>query len=788
MKTFTKNYKNLLFICLFIISSAGLSAQTTISGHIISWEGNPVSNAAVAISGDENALVLTNGEGYYEFNTSQSSGNYIITPYGGVINPYNGISTFDVVLWSKHFNGTDLLDSPYQIIAADTDGNGVLELADSLAYRDLIMGFINSFPGPSIKFVTSDFVFPNPNDPFETAYPSAHSLNLSGVDVTNMDFVAIRTGDLNGSAVNGGIVLNPCAISCGTIKGNVRFDQNNNCLPDIPESADRLLEGWIVKAVAGSLEYFGVTDANGNYNINAFPTDYTVTVLAPNNLWSICENDQMVTVVENTESTIDFRATSEASCAVMEVDMGTPFLRRCFENTYNIDYCNHGTVTAEDAYIEVTFDSFFTVLNTSIPWTSQNENTYTFDIGDVPFNECGSIQVQVEVSCEAELGQTHCSTAQVFPDSICGPLPALWDGSNIEISGQCTEETVAFQVTNTGDPMTVPVEYLVIEDDMIMMNGDTDPIQLGAGQMRDFEFPANGSTWRMEVDQTPNHPLNAMLSAAIEGCGVNGDGTFSLGFVTQFPQYTSGPSVDIDCEENRGAFDPNDKSAIPTGHGEEHYIERNTDLEYRIRFQNTGTDTAFNIVIRDTLSPWLDPATVNPGVSSHDYRFSMLDSNILVFTYPNIMLPDSNVNEAASHGFVKFNIAQRPDNSIGTVIENKAAIYFDFNEPIITNTTFHTIGENFLDIINNIISTPDRHFDIKLYPNLISTSTVLNLEGYTLTDGTFLLYDSQGRLLRTQRFTGNSLSFYRDGLATGLYFFEIRDGGQQLSNGKLVVK
>ncbi|MCB0556652.1 MAG: hypothetical protein KDD02_24110, partial [Phaeodactylibacter sp.] len=63
----------------------------------------------------------------------------------------------------------------------------------------------------------------------------------------------------------------------------------------------------------------------------------------------------------------------------------------------------------------------------------------------------------------------------------------------------------------------------------------------------------------------------------------------------------------------------NDKQGFPRGYGDEHYIYPGTDLEYLVRFQNTGNDTAFLVVIRDTLSEFLDIATVRPGAASHPY-------------------------------------------------------------------------------------------------------------------------------------------------------------------------
>ncbi len=128
----------------------------------------------------------------------------------------------------------------------------------------------------------------------------------------------------------------------------------------------------------------------------------------------------------------------------------------------------------------------------------------------------------------------------------------------------------------------------------------------------------------------------------------------------------------------------------------EHFIEPNIPLDYQIRFQNTGTDTAFTVAVRDTLSTWLDPTTVRPGAASHPYTWTLSGAGILTLTFAHILLPDSNVNEVASHGFIQFSIDQQKDLVLGSLVENRAGIYFDFNAPVMTNTVFHTLGHDFL--------------------------------------------------------------------------------------------
>ncbi|MBK9629212.1 MAG: DUF11 domain-containing protein [Flavobacteriales bacterium] len=103
-----------------------------------------------------------------------------------------------------------------------------------------------------------------------------------------------------------------------------------------------------------------------------------------------------------------------------------------------------------------------------------------------------------------------------------------------------------------------------------------------------------------------------------------------------------------------------------------------------IRFQNTGTDTAFNVVVTDTLPSTLDPATISLVTASHANTWSLQGQGTLKFILPNILLPDSNVNEPMSHGLISFRIRPKQPLTAGTVIENIANIYFDFNPPVIT--------------------------------------------------------------------------------------------------------
>lgn len=139
------------------------------------------------------------------------------------------------------------------------------------------------------------------------------------------------------------------------------------------------------------------------------------------------------------------------------------------------------------------------------------------------------------------------------------------------------------------------------------------------------------------------------------------------------------------------AYDPNDKIVTPAGIGPNGYILPETPLEYLIRFQNTGNDTAMLVVIRDTLDTNLDWTSLQPISSSHDVSIWIENGGVLVCEFNDIMLPDSNVNFLGSQGYIKFKIEPKSDLSVNTEIANSADIYFDSNPPVITNSTLNTI-------------------------------------------------------------------------------------------------
>jgi uncharacterized repeat protein (TIGR01451 family) len=277
----------------------------------------------------------------------------------------------------------------------------------------------------------------------------------------------------------------------------------------------------------------------------------------------------------------------------------------------------------------------------------------------------------------------------------------------------------------------------------------------------------------LEAAQEPDHPLPGIPSATVEACTQGSN--FTTGFYTMFPQYDLGAAVDEECQEVVGSYDPNDKQGFPRGYGDQHLIRSNTGLEYLIRFQNTGTDTAFTVVVRDTLPSVLDLTSIRTGPASHDYQFETTGQNVLIFRFNNILLVDSFTNEPASHGFLSFKIEQQPDNAYGTLIQNSAAIYFDFNPPVITNVTQHEVG----DVVGVVLSLSEKPgkeaADIPVvFPNPATSASVLTLKGVGIDNAPWRLFDAGGRQLAVGRLDGVRLRLSKTNLPQGMLWLEVR--------------
>ena len=562
------------------------------------------------------------------------------------------------------------------------------------------------------------------------------------------------------------------------IRGQVLLDADQDCsTPD----AQNPLKNWII-ALEGAENYFNKTSEAGRYTFFVDTGSYTVKALVPQNFWwSLCDSIQNIEATELTNAdTANFIALPLANCPLISVNVAIPQLRRCFDNQVYIEYCNQGTEPADSAWVDVMLDPYLTFISSAQPFEIQANQNIRFFVGDVLSGDCGQFQLTVNVNCDSTvLGQTHCIGAHGFPDTLCTPVPN-WSGANIIASVSCQDTTLQFKLENTGSAVSQNLEYIIIEDDVVLFSGQH---SYEVGESSIFNQPANGSTWRIESAQEPGHPFSTLALAFAEGCG----GFNSLGYINQFPVNGIQPSWHRMCVENIGSYDPNDKQGFPNGVGTDHNIRPGQDLDYLIRFQNTGTDTAFTVVIKDTLSAFLDPGSIRPGAGSHAYTWSLSGQGVISFIFNNIMLPDSNVNEPGSNGFVQFNISPYMDVPLGSVIKNEAAIYFDFNLPIITNTTWHTIEKS--PLISAVHTDPQTgNQGLEVWPNPFTLMTNIRIQTDWKGMASVKLFDNLGNLVFQKTTFTPDIELRVPQLPAGLYWIEVRDQQERVIGRQKVAK
>ena len=218
-------------------------------------------------------------------------------------------------------------------------------------------------------------------------------------------------------------------------------------------------------------------------------------------------------------------------------------------------------------------------------------------------------------------------------------------------------------------------------------------------------------------------------------------------------------------DEVVGAYDPNDKQAEPATMSPAE-VMAGERITYTIRFQNTGNYPAERVLITDTLESGLQWSSLQPIAASHAHHW-YLHNGVLHILFENINLPDSTSDEPGSHGFFRFSMVPQPTLLAGDQVHNSANIYFDFNEPVITNDAVFSVE------IHTGLSSADG-LSISAWPQPFDEH--LTISG-ALNGASIRLYDAVGRVVASIQGTANMHELNTSDLGPGLYVLTITDGG-----------
>jgi uncharacterized repeat protein (TIGR01451 family) len=554
------------------------------------------------------------------------------------------------------------------------------------------------------------------------------------------------------------------------LKGKIYFDVNQDCTLD-SNSIAYPYKTVRIKNSAGKY-FYAITNLTGEYLKSLPPDSYTVDIPLNLNLQSCTVAPEIDLREARKTEVVDHLVSQISTCPNLETEFTIGRFRLCSESYVNLMYQNFGNQKAVNVYIDFQIEDSLEIKASSHPFQLLSPFLYRFLIGDLPAFSRNQIHINLQTTCDINyLNRTICMQANIYPDTICSENPN-WSKADLKINAECKLPNVVFKITNIGDgDMNQAVPYTIVEDDL--MPGFKGNIQLKSNESIDIIEPANGKTYRIIVDSIRFHPYQTRYTDAIEACGTNLLGDYSKAFVNLFSEYDSPPTYSKKCATITASYDPNEKQASPIGVTEEHRIDVGNRIYYTIHFQNTGTDTAFRVIVEDKLSDYLDYASLQILGSSHEFELDSRLDRKLRFVFNNINLPDSTTDYFGSNGFVSFSILPISNFLKDFKIYNTSNIVFDFNPAIITNTTFHSLADLNFTLIEDY--KVKNKLNLKLFPN-----PFMNIVNVTW-DGNFIcsyfdIYDLLGNKVFEQetKTLEKNISFKLE-IPKGIYFIRMYD-------------
>ena len=310
-------------------------------------------------------------------------------------------------------------------------------------------------------------------------------------------------------------------------------------------------------------------------------------------------------------------------------------------------------------------------------------------------------------------------------------------------------------VHNSAPQLSGPVTITVnLDNDVNYVNATPAPTSV-VGNTLTWDLPAFGLFGSAQLSVETLVPVGTVVGTPV-------DHSLSVSNTLAESNYTN--NVANAATVVTASLDPNEKIArTSTGLDDTRYFINLDDyIDYTIRFQNTGNDTAFTVVITDTLTEALDMQSFEQSVASHPFTVRFKAGRVVEWRFSDILLPDSTTNEALSHGLVSFRIKPIQPPLVGTAIINTANIYFDYNDPVITEPSMLVVEST------QGVQAQEAKQDLWLMPNPTSGSLEVRVSDNSAS-GLLHVVSVDGRVVMERRMQGPRTVLDVTELARGLY-------------------
>lgn len=569
------------------------------------------------------------------------------------------------------------------------------------------------------------------------------------------------------------------------LKGRIFEDSQPNCLADSQEMGYR---DWFVVAEPGS--FYGMSDAKGDFRIDVPPGAYRVRNIMPQVhqkwLYSSCPPIQYFSTgmggpIQNT-SLLTFGQV-EKNSAKLQLSIDSDDFIRCQSGHMVVHYANTGAGVARDVSIQLTIPEEISIFSSSIIPRSQKAGTIQFQLQDLSPQKQGKIDLQFSTSCNAQdrEGKNLRIQGNISSPSEVKAKDFRWSGAELQISGSCFEEEKAlFIIKNTGTANLndSALVHFYVDDQLCTIQ----KVWLEQGDSIGFLVPTLGHTIRCKVEQAAFHPNTAWEQATVEACADPGRFPISTGYAPHFEFYD--PRRQDYYELNRPLLSTAsqvDWQISPIGRGSQHVIAAHERLYFHIPFETDGRNAIVNLEVVDTLSTWLEPASMRWEARSHLFDVWVDGQGVPVLHFS---LSNDSIS-AGEKGFIAFSMQLKAGTPTGTKTRQQAWLNVNHAKWNPTSWIFHTVGNEHLasncqltiqqfDFASSLSTSLEEMTEvpIHIYPNPFANNIQIESE-HSLSIDLVSICDLSGKQVIKLLPQERTITVQTKSLSPGIYFIHL---------------